>query len=215
MKTTNFVFEKNLLVIILLLSGLFFQSCEKTKIIEAAKDDITNVEGKSSTSNNSNSGINLEKYKKLKEGMTYAQVKNILGSDGVQDESDKIDFMGNTINSVIYTWQDSESASITVMFQNDKMTMKSQFGLDIENSVANKETNITIEKFDRVKEGMTYEEVVQILGGPGDEASSNEITIMGNKVKSVLYGWKGSDLSSIAAMFQNNKLVSKSQIGLD
>lgn len=125
----------------------------------------------------------------------------------------------------MYKWDgESLGSSMTVAFQNDKMNSKSQFGLkpaDAGDSNASqpqtqseKQTStgagITKSNFDRIKTGMTYEQVVKILGKEGEELSSNEF---GN-IKTVMYKWDGENFSNMNAMFQNGKLNSKSQFGL-
>jgi hypothetical protein len=52
---------------------------------------------------------------------------------------------------------------------------------------------------------------VEILGKDGEELSSNEIA----GVKTVMYKWDGNGFAAnMNAMFQNDKMMSKSQLGL-
>lgn len=73
---------------------------------------------------------------------------------------------------------------------------------------------VTMENFSKLKTGMKYDEVVKILGKEGEVLSENE---MGG-YRTVMYKWDGEGDSSwganMNAMFQNGKLVSKSQFGL-
>ena len=69
---------------------------------------------------------------------------------------------------------------------------------------------VTAEEFARIKDGMSYKEVVSIIGAPGEEMS--RVTI--SDVTTVMYSWTNSDFSNMNAMFQNDKLVSKAQFGL-
>lgn len=69
--------------------------------------------------------------------------------------------------------------------------------------------------YDRMSTGMTYKQVTAILGCEGEEISSTEMA----GFKTVMYMWTGSGLAGMSganmnAMFQNNKLVSKAQMGL-
>ncbi|HMU33877.1 MAG TPA: DUF3862 domain-containing protein [Pyrinomonadaceae bacterium] len=66
--------------------------------------------------------------------------------------------------------------------------------------------------YSKLKTGMKYAEVVKILGEEGEELSSNEI----GGTKTVMYKWDGAAGwgANMNAMFQNDKLVSKSQFGL-
>ncbi|RAL21426.1 DUF3862 domain-containing protein [Thermoflavimicrobium daqui] len=77
-----------------------------------------------------------------------------------------------------------------------------------QNATENKE--VTMEKFKQIKSGMSYEEVVKIIGFEGTEMSSNELA----GIKTVMYSWQNDDGSNMNAMFQNNKLNSKAQFGL-
>lgn len=69
---------------------------------------------------------------------------------------------------------------------------------------------VTKEEYDKIKTGMSYEEVVKIIGFEGEEMSQNE---MGG-IKTVMYMWQNPDGSNMNAMFQDNKLVQKAQFGL-
>ena len=70
---------------------------------------------------------------------------------------------------------------------------------------------VTMAGFSQLKTGMTYEQAVKVLGKEGTEMSSNEI----GGTKTVMYQWEGDGLgATMTAMFQNNKLISKSQFGL-
>lgn len=77
-----------------------------------------------------------------------------------------------------------------------------------------KKTSITKGDFDKMQNGMTYEQVVQAIGVEGELMS--ESGQKGDQYYTVMYEWKGSgDLGANAnAMFQGNKLQSKAQFGL-
>ena len=74
-----------------------------------------------------------------------------------------------------------------------------------------KSTGVTMEQFTSLKTGMSYEEVVTILGSEGEELSSIDI----EGYSTIMYMWNGSSFASnMNATFQNNKLISKAQFGL-
>lgn len=79
--------------------------------------------------------------------------------------------------------------------------------------VAAPTSGVTRENFERIRTGMSYDEVVGILGEPGDELSRTELA----GTTTVMYQWKAGGLSvgNMNAMFQNGRLVSKAQFGLD
>ena len=65
--------------------------------------------------------------------------------------------------------------------------------------------------FQSLKTGMSYRQAVAILGSEGEEISSNEI----GGAKTVMYKWEGGGFgANMNAMFQNDKLISKAQMGL-
>lgn len=73
---------------------------------------------------------------------------------------------------------------------------------------------ITKAEFDSIEEGMTYEEVVAIIGGEGELQA--ESGTPGDQFHTVLYIWEGDSTGSAAnAMFQGGRLTSKAQYGLD
>jgi hypothetical protein len=73
-------------------------------------------------------------------------------------------------------------------------------------------TGINMENYSKLQTGMSYEEVVAILGKTGEEVSSNDIA----GYKNVMYKWScdGSFGMDMNTMFQNGKLIQKAQFGL-
>lgn len=70
---------------------------------------------------------------------------------------------------------------------------------------------VTLSQFNSLYEGMTYEQVVDILGRPGEVISSSELL----GVKTVMYKWDGTGFASnMNAMFQDGLMISKAQFGL-
>lgn len=72
------------------------------------------------------------------------------------------------------------------------------------------EPTVTMSKFSRLQTGMTYQQVVEIMGAPGEEMSRSDIA----EFTTVMYGWKNPDGSNMNAMFQNGALMQKAQFGL-
>jgi len=76
---------------------------------------------------------------------------------------------------------------------------------------------ITKSKYDQIQHGMSYEEVVKILGFRGEEISSSYIEGIEGVMESTtikMYSWQNNDGSNMNAMFENNKLTNKAQFGL-
>jgi hypothetical protein len=72
---------------------------------------------------------------------------------------------------------------------------------------------ITLNSFQSLGMGTSYEDAVRILGCKGDEVSRTDIAGLGN---SAIYTWHEpkTTFPSVTVMFSNDKLISKSQFGL-
>jgi ABC-type Zn uptake system ZnuABC Zn-binding protein ZnuA len=74
-------------------------------------------------------------------------------------------------------------------------------------SGSNNKSNIVDKlKYDHIKEGMSYAQVVEIIGSKGQET--------GHSTTSKNYWWKNPDGSGLYALFVKDELVVKSQTGL-
>ncbi len=72
----------------------------------------------------------MDKYNKIQNNMSYAQVKAIMGFDGTEQASANASAVGVTVNDKIYNWEgEYPGASMSVTFQNDKVVSKAQAGL--------------------------------------------------------------------------------------
>jgi hypothetical protein len=70
---------------------------------------------------------------------------------------------------------------------------------------------VTMANYNRIKNGMSYSQVVQILGKEGTELSSNDIA----GIQTVMYQWDGDSWGgNMNVMFQNGKVIQKAQFGL-
>lgn len=75
-----------------------------------------------------------------------------------------------------------------------------------------KDVKVTLEQYNQIKDGMTYEEVVEIFGGK--ESTSSESEIAG--IKSEIKTWNGNGTFSVATIgFTDGEVSSKSQTGLE
>ncbi|MGM0823019.1 MAG: DUF3862 domain-containing protein [Pseudomonadota bacterium] len=72
--------------------------------------------------------------------------------------------------------------------------------------------NVTKSEFLLLEMGMSYHQVVNTIGPPDQELSRTEMA----GYTTVMYMWrgKGGFGANMNAMFQNGKLISKSQFGL-
>lgn len=72
-------------------------------------------------------------------------------------------------------------------------------------------SQISMAQYNEIQPGMSYAEVVAILGREGEEMSSNEI----GGYRTVMYMWENRFGANMNAMFQNDEMVQKAQFGLD
>lgn len=76
---------------------------------------------------------------------------------------------------------------------------------------------VTLDKYNRIKSGMFYAEVVSIIGKDGEELSRSDIPgvqVFMPPIETIMFQWKNGNGSNMNAMFQNNSLISKAQYGL-
>lgn len=73
-------------------------------------------------------------------------------------------------------------------------------------------SKVTMENYTRLTTGMSYAQVVEILGAPGTELSRSSL----GGITTVMYQWEGTGSlgANMNAMFQDDKLISKAQFGL-
>ena len=71
--------------------------------------------------------------------------------------------------------------------------------------------DVTRAKYDKIKTGMSSPDVEELLGGAGREVTT---TKGGGKTFRV-QAWDGEDFKTIIVTFQNDKVLTKTQAGLD
>lgn len=84
-------------------------------------------------SKRTSSKLTMEKYLQLKNGMSRESVEQILGTPGTELSSGHIDGapgVMDSIDTVLYGWSNRDGSNLNVMFQNDRLVMKAQYGLD-------------------------------------------------------------------------------------
>nr|WP_263324259.1 DUF3862 domain-containing protein [Neobacillus sp. Marseille-Q6967] len=150
-----------------------------------------------------------EKFAQIKDGMTYEEVVAIIGSEGkVISESGE---RGTEYHTVMYEFEtEGAMSNANMMFQGNKLMNKAQFGLG-----GGSDVEMTLEQFNQIQNGMTYEEVKAIVGGEGEIVS--ESGEKGSQFHTVVYSYqgKGSIGANASLTFQGNKLQNKSQFGLE
>ena len=170
-------------------------------------DKPTTTSTPESTSTTSDSGgkanLSMDSFNKVKLGMTYDEVKGIMGSDGNETSSSKV---GNN-TSKSFKWEGDKFARVSVRFRNDKLVSRSQSGLTPRKDGS---ADIDQAKFNKVNTGMTYAQVKEVLGSDGDLVSESDLF----NSKTTSYAWRGKGYSNIRATFRNDKLTNKYQSAL-
>ena len=138
--------------------------------------------------------LSMEKFMKLEMGMSYDQVKEIMSVEGEK-------LPGNS-----YAWHGENSARINANFQDDKLSSKFQSSIIPSKGTA----ELSIEKFNKLKSGVSYEEVVKIIGAKGELVSMRKI----GDVIETEYRWEGQDYDLIKADFADGKVKSLSNSNL-
>jgi len=121
-----------LVVSLSVISLLILTGCDSTTDPSStppnAEDTMTTVA--TTTAPTASAGkITLEQYNQVEEGMSYDEVKEILGSEGTL--LSEVGEKGTELYTAIYRWFGYESAasSANFTFQGDKMELKVQIGL--------------------------------------------------------------------------------------
>lgn len=70
--------------------------------------------------------------------------------------------------------------------------------------------DVSMAKYSQILIGMARSDVERILGGKGTEISNN----VGGGVRFTVNKWEGEKFKSIILSFKNDKVMSKSQVGL-
>lgn len=65
-------------------------------------------------------------YDAIRDGMSYAEVAEIIGTAGEETASGGAEAGFDT---KMYSWQNPDGSNMNAMFQNDRMIQKAQFGL--------------------------------------------------------------------------------------
>lgn len=140
----------------------------------------------------------MSKFMQVSMGMTYDQVKAVLG-DGTEESSSGD---GDT-KTISYAWKNSDGSNISVMLQGNKVVTKAQAFLQ------GMDAKVTMDKYNKINNGMTYDQVKSILG---DGQLASQSLIM--NIKDEIYSWINADGSNMNVTFQGGKVDTKAQFEL-
>lgn len=69
----------------------------------------------------------------------------------------------------------------------------------------------TMAAYNQLDDGISYKKAVKIIGCEGEEVSRSNMA----GFVTFMVMWNGTGFGSMSAMFQNGRLISKSQMGLN
>ncbi|MGM0806476.1 MAG: DUF3862 domain-containing protein [Bacillota bacterium] len=147
--------------------------------------------------------ISKDEFDKVQDGMTYEEVVKIVGNEGeLLSETGEKDTQFHT---VIYSWEGDSGwgANANMTFQGGKLMAKAQAGVG-----GGSDIEVTLDQFNKLENGMTFEQVTDILGGEG------ELNSAAGDTKMYSYKGKGDFGANVILSFQGNKLMNKTQMGL-
>jgi len=76
--------------------------------------------------------VTFDEYSQIRDGMSYRQVRIIIGDEGEElsrNHMDGVPGVMESVDTVMYQWINSNGSNMNAMFQNDKLIQKAQFGL--------------------------------------------------------------------------------------
>lgn len=165
----------------------------------APSRDETPARGETSTVRNA--GITVAGFRAIRPGMTPDEVAAVIGRAGTRTSS--------TGATETYQWKGTSALPmIVVTFAEGRAIMSSQVGLHRRATA----TPITLAAFNRLRQGMTYDEAVAALGSQG--AYAGFTSIMGTMSESYLW-WGRPMVSQASASFTDGKLSNLLQSGLN
>lgn len=142
--------------------------------------------------------ITYENFLNIQMGQSYEEVVALLG-EGKESSSNEL----AGIKTTLYEWKGSGMGNMNVTIQNGAVTAKAQAFLQKPNA------NITMDLYNQIQNGMTYDQVKGILG---EGELTSETKIMDSTAK--LYSYISKDGSNANFTFTNDSMDLKAQFNL-
>ncbi|WP_203363042.1 DUF3862 domain-containing protein [Bacillus sp. REN10] len=197
-----------LIILIVILAALGDSSDSNLKE-ESKTEQSTDTNETTEVKKENTNKLTKEKFDKIEDGMTYEEVVKIVGSEGklMSETGDP----GTEFHTQMYEFEtDKAFTGANMTFQNGKLINKTQIGLG-----GDSDAKISLKEFEQIQNGMTYEEVAEIIGGEGEKQS--ETGSPGTDLHTVIYSYNGEKGIGANAnfTFQGGKLMNKAQFGLE
>ena len=162
--------------------------------------------------------VTLSQYRALEEGMPYGEVVRLLGREGTLDS--RTDGSDGPVVASYYWWNDNKSY-MEAAFRDDRLVYMNQSRLGQPRTWPGSVVPprpagarferipyVTLRQFRALERGMSYGEVVRLLGREGTPDSRTD-GFDGPVVAS--YHWWNDNNSYVEATFENDRLVYKNQ----
>jgi hypothetical protein len=197
--------KKIIFILVLLLSiAVIICGCEKqgaeTGNDEAAGQTEENAdEAAGEAAEEPDRDFTLEMYLDISMGSTYEEVSEILGDPGEASVD------GDVLKQ--YIWENEDGSNISVTFDSNKATAKTQAYLG---PYLRGGDQVTKKMFHQLSEGSSLSEAEEILG-KGTETMRQILS----GEESVTYQWSNSDGSGITIVIKNGKAADINDLMLD
>lgn len=182
--------------------------------ITSTKDDSgdSNASTDTASSDDANNGTSvtsafLDKFNQIAYGMSMDDVKGIMGEDGELRSSTTTNLTGTDEN---YDWSDGIGDTIGVTFSNGQVNGKNYVSF----SRARSEGTATLDAFSAVKNGMSYDEVKNLMSGDGVLSTETDIRLSTRDSTMQSYAWDGDPSGTATVTFNDGTVSSMTQYGL-
>lgn len=185
-------------IIVFGIAGSASSNKDKGKDAVSEKQESTASTDKKDDKKKEDSKVNYDNFMKIAMGSTYTDVVNLLG-EGTESTSSEV----GGIKTVMYTWKGSGVSNMNITIQNGAVTGKTQLGLSKPTG------DITLEKYNKIENGMSLQQVEAILG---NGALTSQSKIM--DIESSIYSWANKDGSNCNVTLQGDSVQMKAQLSL-
>lgn len=195
--------QRNPLGIPLLIIGIFLLVMGLSSFDSSPSDSTsdTNQGNSSNVELDTTNNLTPEKFNSIDFDMSYDDVVALIGEDGEPVSEATV----GDVTTSIYQWGDGFE-NFNVTFQNDKVIGKAQAGIIVSS------TEVTLDMYNTIKNGMSYNDVVTAFGGEGAFLSNSKVMTMVTEI----YMWPGTSLGANCNItFQDGKVIAKAQFGLE
>lgn len=203
------MFRKKITITVSLLSLLLFlNACSMMTSNKTSSSDTTTTASQIKPKNE-NIRLNFNKVKLGvidNDGKGGTSLKELEALFGQPDEHTTQ--QGGDVTLDVYTWRKDETIIVTQLYA-DSTIAKS-----ISNFRFIRENNVGLTEYDKIKNGMSFQEAIEKLGEP--DVMSQAVSSDGEEISAIWSsGIKSNNTNAnIQLDFKNNSLTNKSQLGL-